>query len=201
MTDRTAPAAHPIVAPLAARWSPRSYEDRAVPDAVLAQVLEAARWAASCINDQPWNFLVTRKAGEPEAHAKLLACLSPNNQGWAVRAPVLMLGVARTAFASNGKPNRHAGYDLGQATANLAAQAAALGLQAHQMAGFDAAKAREAFAIPEGFDPMTAITLGYPGPASALPEALAVRETAPRARKAIGEFTHLGAWGALGSPA
>jgi nitroreductase len=112
-----------------------------------------------------------------------------------------MLGVARTAFASNGNPNRHAAYDLGQATANLAAQAAALGLQAHQMAGFDAAKAREAFAIPEGFDPMTAITLGYPGPASALPEALAVREAAPRARKAIGEFTHLGAWGALGSPA
>lgn len=201
MTDRIAPAAHPIEPVLAARWSPRSYEERAVPDAALAQVLEAARWAASCINDQPWNFLVARKAKEPEAHARLLACLSVNNQGWAVRAPVLMLGVARTAFASNGNANRHAGYDLGQATANLAAQAAALGLQAHQMAGFDAAKAREAFAIPEGFDPMTAITLGYPGPASALPEALAAREVAPRARKPIGEFTHLGAWGALGSPA
>lgn len=201
MTDRIAPAAHPIEGMLAARWSPRSYDDRAIPDAVLAQVLEAARWAASCINDQPWNFLVTRRDRDAAAHAALLGCLSANNQAWAGRAPVLMLGVARLHFASNGNPNRHAGYDLGQATANLAAQAAALGLQAHQMAGFDAAKARAAFAIPEGFDPMAAITLGYPGPAAALPEALAARETAPRARKPIAEFTHLGAWGSTGSPA
>lgn len=201
MTDRIAPAAHPIEPALAARWSPRSYDERPIPAAALAQVLEAARWAASCINDQPWNYLVTRKAEDAAAHAKLLACLSPNNQGWAVRAPVLMLGVARTDFAASGKPNRHAAYDVGQATANLAAQAAALGLQAHQMAGFDAAAARAAFAIPDGYEPMAAITLGYPAPAAALPEALAARETAPRVRKPIAEFTHLGAWGAMGSPA
>jgi nitroreductase len=201
VTDRTAPAAHPIAAPFASRWSPRSYEDRAVPDAALAQVLEAARWASSCFNDQPWNFILARKGREEEGHAKLFSCLSANNQGWAGRAPVLMLGVARTAFAHNGNPNRHAAYDLGQATANLAAQAAALGLQAHQMAGFDAAKAREAFAIPEGFDPLVMLTLGYAGAADALPEALAAREAAPRVRKAIAEFTHLGAWGAAGSPA
>lgn len=201
MTDRTAPAAHPIAAPLAARWSPRSYEERAVPDAALAQVLEAARWAASCVNDQPWNYIVARKDKEAEGYAKIFSCLSANNQGWAGRAPVLIIGVARQNFAHNGNPNRHAAYDLGQATANLAAEAATLGLQAHQMAGFDAAKAREAFAIPEGFDPLVAITLGYPGPASALPEALAARETAPRARRPIAEFTHLGAWGAAGSPA
>ncbi len=201
MTDRTAPAAHPIAAPLAARWSPRSYEERAVPDAALAQVLEAARWAASCVNDQPWNYIVARKEKEAEGYAKIFSCLSANNQGWAGRAPVLIIGVARQNFAHNGNPNRHAAYDLGQATANLAAEAATLGLQAHQMAGFDAAKAREAFAIPTGFDPLVAITLGYPGPASALPEALAARETAPRARRPIAEFTHLGAWGAAGSPA
>ena len=201
MTDRTAPTAHPIEAALAARWSPRSYEDRAVPDGMLAQLLEAARWAASCFNDQPWNFLVARRDKDAAGYAQLLSCLSANNQAWAGRAPVLMLGIARTHFAHNGTPNRHAGYDLGQATANLAAQAAALGLQAHQMAGFDAAAARAAFAIPEGFDPLTAMTLGYPGPAAALPEALAARETAPRARKAVAEFTHLGAWGAKASPA
>jgi nitroreductase len=201
MTDRTAPAAHPIEPTLAKRWSPRSYDDRAIPAAALAQCLEAARWAASCLNEQPWTYLVTRRAEDAQAHAKLLACLSPNNQGWAGRAPVLMLGVARTHFAASGKPNRHAAYDLGQATANLAAQAAALGLQAHQMAGFDAAAARAAFAIPEGYDPIAAITLGYPGPAGALPEALAARETAPRARKPIAEFTHIGAWGNGGSPA
>ena len=201
MTDRTAPTAHPIEAALAARWSPRSYEDRAIPAAALAQCLEAARWAASCFNDQPWNFLVARRDADAAAHAKLLGCLSANNQAWAGSAPVLMLGIARTHFAHNGNPNRHAGYDLGQATANLAAQAAALGLQAHQMAGFDAAAARTAFAIPEGFDPLVAITLGYPGPASALPEALAARETAPRTRRPIAEFTHMGAWGNGGSPA
>lgn len=200
MTDRTAPAAHPIAPVLAARWSPRSFEDRAVPDAALAQVLEAARWAASCVNDQPWNYIVARKDREPEAHAKLFACLSTNNQGWAGRAPVLILGIARTHFAANGNPNRHAAYDLGQATANLAAQAAATGLQVHQMAGFDAAKAREAFAIPEGFDPLVMVALGHPGPAEALPEALAARETAPRMRKPIGEFVHLGAWGSTGAP-
>ena len=134
MTDRTAPAAHPIAAPIAARWSPRSYEERPVPDAALAQVLEAARWAASCVNDQPWNYIVARKEKEAEGYAKIFSCLSANNQGWAGRAPVLILGVARQNFAHNGNPNRHAAYDLGQATANLAAEAATLGLQAHQMA-------------------------------------------------------------------
>lgn len=200
MTDRTAPAAHPIAPVLAARWSPRSFEDRAVSDAALAQVFEAARWAASCVNDQPWNYVVARKDHDAEAHAKLFACLSANNQAWAGRAAVLILGVARTHFAANGNPNRHAAYDLGQATANLAAQAAADGLQVHQMAGFDAAKAREAFGIPEGFDPLVMVALGHPGPAAALPEALAARETAPRTRKPIGEFVHLGAWGSTGAP-
>lgn len=201
MTDRIAPTAHPIADLFAARWSPRSYDEaRAVPDAALAQVLEAARWASSCFNDQPWNYVVARRDKEAEGYAKLFSCLSANNQGWAGKAPVLILAVARTAFAHNGNPNRHAGHDLGQASANLAAQAAALGLQTHQMAGFDAAKARETLAIPEGFDPLVMITLGYPGPAEALPEALAARETAPRVRRAIADFTHLGAWGATGAP-
>ena len=97
MTDRTAPAAHPIAAPLAARWSPRSYEERAVPDAALAQVLEAARWAASCVNDQPWNYIVARKEKEAEGYAKIFSCLSPNNQGWAGRAPVLIASARRCA--------------------------------------------------------------------------------------------------------
>lgn len=200
MNDRTAPAAHPIAPVLAARWSPRSFEERAVPDSALSQVLEAARWASSCLNEQPWNYVVARKDREAEAYAKLFDCLSPNNKGWAGRAPVLMLGIARTHFSGNGNPNRHAAYDLGQATANLAAQAAELGLQVHQMAGFDAAKAREVLAIPEGFDPLVMISLGHPGPADVLPEALAARETAPRARKPIADFVHLGTWGTTGAP-
>ncbi len=197
---RPAPAAVPIAETLAARWSPRGYDDRPVPPEALRAVLEAARWAASCYNDQPWHYLVTRRHEEPEAFAKLLACLTPGNQAWAAQAPVLMLSIARMKFAHNGSHNRHAWHDVGQASANLAAQAAALGLQAHQMAGFDPAAARAAFSIPEDYDPVAAITLGYPAPPETLPEALKTRETAPRSRRGAEEFVHLGAWERLALP-
>lgn len=193
--DRTAPSETPLSQAIAARWSPRSYLPDAVPEAALRRVLEAARWAASAYNEQPWQYLVTRKANEPEAYAKLLACLVPFNQGWANAAPVLMLACARMNFAEKGNPNRWAEYDTGQATSAMAIEAAALGLQIHQMAGFDAAAARTAFAIPEDVTPMAALVLGKPGPASALPEALAQRETAPRARKPAAELFFAGAWG------
>jgi nitroreductase len=193
--DRTAPAEHPITPAIAQRWSPRSYLDEALDEALLRRVLEAGRWAASAYNEQPWQFLVTRKHAEPEAHAKLLACLVPFNQGWADKAPVLMLACARMTSAGNGKPNRWAEYDTGQASSAMAIEAAALGLQLHQMAGFDAAAARTAFAIPEGVEPIAAMVLGKPGPASALNEQLAQREAAPRARKPAGEIFFGGAWG------
>lgn len=193
--DRTAPTEHPVSAAVAQRWSPRSYLEDAIPDADLRRVLEAGRWAASAFNEQPWLFLVTRKHVEAEAHAKLLACLGAFNQGWAVRAPVLMLACARQTMAANGNPNRWAAYDTGQASSAMALEATALGLQLHQMAGFDVDAARAAFAIPEGVEPIAAITVGKPGPASQLDEKLAARETAPRVRKAFGEVFFAGAWG------
>jgi len=193
--DRTAPAAHPIAPVLAARWSPRSFEDRPVPEDALRRVLEAARWAPSCNNAQPWHYLVTRRHAEPEAFRRLLDCLTPGNQAWVPLAPVLMLSVAKLAFP-NGNPNRHAWHDTGAASVSLALQAAALGLQAHQMAGFDPARARAAFAIPEGFDPVAAIALGYPGPAELLPEPQRTRETQPRHRRPVAEFAFAAAWGA-----
>jgi nitroreductase len=192
--DREAPADAPIEALLRRRWSPRSYQERPVPEAALASLLEAARWAASCFNAQPWQLIVARRDQEPEAHAKLAACLSGNNQRWAPTAPVLMLSVARGDFAQNGQANRHAGYDVGAAMAQMAVQAVALGLQLHQMGGFDVAKAREAFAIPEGYEPFAAIAVGYPGPADALPEDLRAREIAPRQRRPISEFVFYGGW-------
>lgn len=192
--DKTAPAAHPIAPMLAARWSPRAFSAREVSEAELALLLEAARWAASCYNDQPWQFLVTRRGGE--GHEALAATLSPNNRAWAPAAPVLMLACARPLFAHNGQPNRHAWYDVGQAVANMAAQAAALGLQLHQMQGFDAAAARAAFAIPEGIEPVAAIALGEAGDPATLPEALAAREVAERKRHAISAFAHHGKWSA-----
>lgn len=193
--SRTAPADHALLPAIAERWSPRSYLPTPVAAEALASVLEAGRWAASAYNEQPWQYLVTRKDVEPEAFAKLLACLVPFNQGWIGNAPVLMLACARLNSAGNGKPNAWAQYDTGQASGTMAIQAAALGLQLHQMAGFDAAAARAAFAIPEDVTPIAAMVLGTPGPASALPEQLAQRETAPRARKPAAEMFFMGKWG------
>lgn len=193
--DREAPAEHPIEALLRRRWSPRSFTDRPVSAAALNSLLEAARWAASCNNAQPWHYLVARKQEDAVAFDKLLGCLSPNNQTWAGKAAVLMLAVARTTFPANGNRNRHAWYDTGAASAMMAVQAVALGLQLHQMAGFDAAKAREAFAIPAEYEPVAAIALGHPGRPEALPEALKARETAPRQRRLINDFAFFGTWG------
>ncbi|MDB5373003.1 MAG: nitroreductase [Belnapia sp.] len=192
--DREAPAAHPIEALLRRRWSPRSFTGAPVSATMLDSLLEAARWAASCNNVQPWHLVIARRDIEPAAFAGLLATLSPNNQGWAGQAGALMIVAARTTFPANGNPNRHAWYDTGAAMAQMALQAAALGLQLHQMAGFDPAAARIACGIPEGFDPVAAIALGHVGPAEALPEALAARETAPRQRRPIGEFAFRGRW-------
>lgn len=192
--DREAPADHPIEANFRRRWSPRSFAETPVTAGALNSLLEAARWSASCFNAQPWHFIVLRRAEEAAGFDKLFGCLSTNNQGWAGRAPVLLLAVARTTFAADGSPNRYAWYDTGAAVANMAAQAGPLGLQVHSMAGFDAAKAREAFAIPEGFDPVCAIAVGHPGPAEALPEALKLRETGPRVRRKHEEFVFFGGW-------
>ena len=192
--DREAPADHPIEALLRRRWSPRSFTGAPVAQAALDSLLEAARWAASCNNAQPWHLVIARRDRDAAAFEALLGTLSPNNQGWARNAGVLMLAVARTTFPANGTPNRHAWYDTGAAMAQMALQAGALGLQLHQMAGFDPAAARAAFAIPEGFDPVAAIALGHPGPAEALPEALAARETAPRQRRPASEWAHYAAW-------
>lgn len=192
--DREAPAEAPIEALIRRRWSPRSFTAAPVSDAALASLIEAARWAASCVNAQPWHLVVARRDREPAAHQAIAATLSGNNQRWAPQAPVLMLVAAQTHFPHNGAPNRHAGYDTGAAMAQLALQAGALGLQVHQMAGFDAAAARAAMAVPEGYEPMAVIAIGHPGPADALPEDLRAREIAPRQRRPAAEWVHWGGW-------
>ena len=117
------------------------------------------------------------------------------NIQWARHAPVLILSVARLNFASTGKPNRHALYDVGQAAANLALEATALGLMAHQMAGFDAEKARAEFLIPDDHEPASVIAVGYPGDPASLPDKLRERELAPRQRKPQREFVYSDMWG------
>jgi len=176
------------------RRSPLAYSDRPVGREELRSLLEAARWAASSYNEQPWHFIVATKE-DPEGFERLLGCLVPANALWARNAPVLMLSVAKLTYDSNGAPNRHAFHDVGQAAANLALQATALGLAVHQMGGFDVARAREQFSIPEGYEPVAAIAVGYPGDPESLPEKLRARASAPRTRRGLGEFVFAGRWG------
>jgi nitroreductase len=176
------------------RWSPRAFSARNVEPGKLRSLLEAARWAASSFNEQPWSFIVAAK-DDSETYPRLLDCLSEGNQKWAKSAPVLMLSVAKRHFDRNDKENRHAYHDVGLAVGNLIFQATALGLFVHQMAGFSVDKAREHFNIPEGHDPVAAIAIGYLGEPKTLPQDLREREVAPRARKALTEFVFSGKWG------
>ena len=175
------------------RWSPRSFADRPVSNQDLATVLEAARWAASSYNEQPWRFIVARKSDGP-AYEKLLSLLAPFNQAWAKSAPVLIITVAKRAFTHNGSPNRHALHDTGAASAHLALQAAALGLHVHGMAGFDTVKAQQELGIPSDYEPVAALALGYLGSADDLPETYRERERAPRQRKPLSEISFGGQW-------
>jgi nitroreductase len=176
------------------RRSPLAYSERSVGREELRSLLEAARWAASSYNQQPWHFIVATKE-DPREYERLLGCIVPANALWAASAPVLMLSVAKLTYDSNGAPNRHALYDVGQATANLAIQATALGLALHQMGGFNMERARAEFQIPEGYEPVAAIAVGYPGDPASLPESLRARASAPRTRRELGEFVFTGRWG------
>jgi nitroreductase len=162
------------------RWSPRGFSDEPLTERELQTLFEAARWAPSCYNEQPWLFVY---ATEPEARAKLLACLVSKNQTWACRVPVLMFVLARRNFAKGGKENRHAPFDAGAAWMALALQARKLGLYAHAMAGFSLEKAYEALGVsPEEYLIMAAVAVGRLGDAAGLPDDLAVLES-PNNRK------------------
>ena len=181
---------HPLIAN---RWSPRAFDSKLVEPEKLAQLFEAARWSASCFNDQPWVFIVATK-DDTINYQKLLDCLVPFNVAWAQAAPVLILAIAQKNFKHNGKPNAWGEYDAGQAAATLVFQAAALGLVAHQMGGFDADKAIATFNIPDTAKPVAAIAIGYEGEVSNLPSELQERETAPRVRQPLSSFVFTGDW-------
>jgi len=142
------------------RWSPRSFSSRQVEPEKLRVILEAARWAPSSHNEQPWSFVVATKDSH-EAYDRLLSCLNEKNRQWAQYAPVLILSVAKTYRGMDGKENRYAFHDVGLATANLIVQATALELYTHAMAGFSVQRAQEVLEIPEGYKPVAVIALGY----------------------------------------
>ena len=173
------------------RWSPRSFSGRDVAPADLARVFEAARWAPSSSNRQPWRYLVGVR--NSSTHRLIASTLVGFNQAWAPQAPVLILGVTKAAH--DGTPNAYALYDLGAATALLTVQAAALGLSTHQMAGYDHEAARQALEIPEDYALGSVIALGYQGePAALANEKLVSLEVAPRERKPLRDFV-FSAWG------
>lgn len=191
--DKSAETRYPIHDLLRSRWSPLAFSERAVEPEKLCSVLEAARWAASSYNEQPWSFIVATIDNQVEFE-RLLSCLAEGNQEWARNAPVLMISVAKLNFERNGVENRHASHDVGAAVACLAIQATALGLFIHQMAGFDVPKAKELYSIPDGYEAVEAIALGYLGNPEILSEKLLQRSEAPRTRKSLEQFVFSGSW-------
>lgn len=192
--EKPADNTYPIHELIAQRWSPRAFADRPVEIEKLYSLFEAARWAPSSFNEQPWGFLVATRQ-HAERHEAMVECLSEGNQVWAADAPVLLLSLAKLAFDKNDKPNRHAYHDTGMAVANLVLQATDLGLCVHQMAGFDQAKARTRFSVPEGWDPVAMIALGYMGDPEQLPEDLKQREYRKRSRNGFDQFVFTGEFG------
>jgi nitroreductase len=173
------------------RWSPRTYADKEVPAAELKRLFEAARWAASSSNEQPWRFLVGRRGDE--TYQKILNALVEFNQNWARSAPVLVLAVAKMTFSEKGTPNRYGLHDTGAAMANLALQATADGLHTHSMAGFDNEQMRASFAIPSDYELGAVTAIGYFGDPATLPDRLQKIEVSPRQRKPLEEFV-FSAW-------
>jgi nitroreductase len=184
----------PVHQLISQRWSPRVFENRPVEPQKLRTLFEAARWAASSYNAQPWSFIVATKQDHTN-YQRVLDSFVEFNQGWAKSAPVLALSVAQMKFAHNDQPNSHAFHDVGQAAATLQIQAEELGLSVHQMAGILPDKAREIFKIPAGFEVVAGFAIGYPGDPANLPEQLREKEVAPRERKALDSFVFTGLWG------
>lgn len=185
--------AHDIMDELSHRWSPYGFSDRRVEPETIRSLFEAARWAPSAFNEQPWRYIVATK-DDPQQFAKVLACMVESNQAWAKHAYLIGLGVARMKFTRNEKSNRVAFHDLGQASANLTVQAIHCGLRVHQMGGILPDQARELFEIPEQFEAVTGIVVGYTAELESLSDEFRERDTTPRARRPIEQFVFGETW-------
>jgi nitroreductase len=192
--EKPANTQFPIHDFLSRRWSPRAFAERPVEPEKIQGVLEAARWASSCFNEQPWVFIIAT-ADQPAEHKKLLGCLVEGNQVWAKRAPLLIITVAKQHFDHNGQPNRHAFHDVGLAVGNLVVQATAMDLFVHQMAGILPDTIRTSFSVPSGYEPVTGLAIGYSGDPKALPPEVRDQEHVARSRKTLQEFVFSKTWG------
>lgn len=175
------------------RRSLRSFSDRPIERQIFLQMFDAARWASSAYNEQPWNYVVLDDPGS-EVRSHVLECMEPHNRAWAEKAPAILASVAQLGFRGREGVNRHAYHDVGQANAHLALRAAELGLTVHMIGGFNYRAAGEALGLSDAFEVVALMAVAYPGPPEALPEPLRMREVAPRVRRATDEFVHFGTW-------
>ena len=192
--NKPAPTDLPILDVVRDRWSPRSFTDEPLTEEQVRTLLEAARWAPSAFNEQPWSFLVATTA-EPAEHERLAGVLNGWNRAWAGRAPMILVALTSTTFARNGESNAWARHDLGLALGQLMLQATGMGLAAHPMAGFDADAVRELYGLPEHVEAVTALAIGHAGEPDGLDDELAATERKPRSRRGQDEFVFTGAWG------
>ena len=192
-----AAADHEVLDLIRERWSPRAFDaSRSVSLDDLWRLFEAARWAPSSRNEQPWRFILTHRDHSSDAYERLLSALSAGNQSWARTAPALVLAAVQLVVELTGETNRHAYYDAGQAVAYLTLQAQSQGLGIRQMEGFDHAIARDVCEVPDGFEPAVVMAVGYPGsPDTLTSEKHRAAEISPRRRRKASEFVFDGTWG------
>ena len=191
--DRYRQPNHPVETLIYRRWSPRAMSGERLSKAELASLFEAARWAPSSFNEQPWRFVYAERGGEHWPH--FFDLLTEGNRRWAAAAAVLIVVLSRTTFERNGNPSRTHSYDTGAAWQNLALQGSRMGLVVHGMAGFDYEKARDVLEVPAEFSVEAMIAAGRPAPVEVLPASLREREV-PSGRKPVAELAFPGVFGA-----
>ena len=183
--SKIATTKYPVNSIIKERWSARAFSDKNISEDLLNQFIEAASWASSSMNEQPWVYYVAHK-GTP-AFNQMADLLMAGNKSWAKDAAVLLLSLGKKTF-SNGNPNRHYMHDVGAANQNLMLEATANGVLGHLMGGFDVVKTKEDFDLSDELDPVVFIALGYPGSAEQLPAPFNEREVTPRSRKELSEI-------------
>ena len=184
--QKPAETAVPVHELIRERWSPRAFAPKPIPKPAAMAIFEAARWAASASNEQPWHYIVAPRE-DAAGFERAVGCLAAGNQGWAKNAGLLVFTVARLT-RGNGEPYSHALHDMGLASAQLTLQAMASGLMVHQMAGIDRDKIRAVYKVPEGYDPVTGIAIGYQADPATLPDDRQQQELAPRQRKPLSDM-------------
>lgn len=178
---KSAEIEHALLEVIHKRRSKRAYTDQPIDQKTIDSLFEAARWAPSSNNEQPWVYLYATRA-QTELWSILFETLNDSNKVWASQAPLLVLTVVRKNFRRNDQPNGSAKYDLGGANAFLSLQATHMGLNVHQMGGFNRTQAMEKLHMPDSHEPVIMLAIGYPGVAESLPENLKLRELAPNER-------------------